>query len=133
MIITQRVKTSGIIAATWWRFLLLVLLYISSYLFHNFILRNLLQFPAIIQAFLGPALAFFIGFNNNQAYDRWLEVRKVWCLLVKDYRPWARQIMYYQTSDYPEDIRKIEKANIGTIHLAIRLIKTQYQKQFYNL
>jgi putative membrane protein len=39
---------------------------------------------------LGSALAIFLGFRNNSAYDRWWEARKIWGELVNDSRTWAR-------------------------------------------
>ena len=128
MIITQRIETSRIIAAIWRNFLLLVLFCISWYQVDIFILKDLIQFPAFIQAFQGSALTFLIVFTNNQDYDRWWEARKIWDSLVKGSRSWTRHIMYYSTSDDLEGKRKIEEVNIGIIHHAIRLIKTQHQK-----
>lgn len=61
---------------------------------HYFFLQ--LAIPASISTALGTALAFFIGFNNNQAYDRWWEARKIWGALVNDSRSWARSLLYYQ-------------------------------------
>jgi ABC-type nickel/cobalt efflux system permease component RcnA len=99
MIITEHIKTSRLIVATWRQLLLLVFLCILTYLFDNYILRDIIQFPSVIPVILGPALAFFIGFNNNQAYDRWWEAWKIWGSLVNNSRTWARQIMYYLVAD----------------------------------
>jgi len=63
---------------------------------HYFLLQ--LAIPASISTALGTALAFFIGFNNNQAYDRWWEARKIWGALVNDSRSWARSLLYYQSN-----------------------------------
>ena len=40
---------------------------------------------------LGSALAIFLAFRNNSAYDRWWEARKIWGALVNDSRSWCRQ------------------------------------------
>lgn len=50
-----------------------------------------IPFSAI--AALGGALAIFLGFRNNSAYDRWWEGRKIWGALVNDSRSWARQVI----------------------------------------
>jgi putative membrane protein len=42
---------------------------------------------------MGTAIAFFIGFNNNQAYDRWWEARIIWGGLVNDSRSWQEAIL----------------------------------------
>jgi len=41
---------------------------------------------------LSTALAIFLGFKNNAAYDRWWEGRKIWGLLVNYSRAWGRQV-----------------------------------------
>jgi len=103
MIITTRIRLSRIIIGTWKNLSLLVLISILAYLFDIYILKKFIEFPQIIPAILGPALAFFIGFNNNQAYDRWWEARKIWGALVNDSRSWARQIIYNTSANNPEE------------------------------
>ncbi|GAB3814968.1 bestrophin family ion channel [Pontibacter rugosus] len=49
---------------------------------------------------LSTALAIFLGFKNNNAYDRWWEGRKIWGLLVNYSRAWAREVI---TMIMPED------------------------------
>ena len=51
--------------------------------------------PAAYPAFMGTAIAFFIGFNNTQAYSRWWEARSVWGSLVNDSRTWCRSLLNY--------------------------------------
>jgi putative membrane protein len=51
--------------------------------------------PTILPTLMGTALAFFIGFNNNQAYDRWWEARTIWGAIVNDSRSWARSLVAY--------------------------------------
>lgn len=41
----------------------------------------------------GVALAIFLGFRNNSAYDRWWEGRKLWGGVVNQSRTLARQIL----------------------------------------
>jgi ion channel-forming bestrophin family protein len=40
---------------------------------------------------VGAALAIFLAFRTNSAYDRWWEGRKLWGALVNTSRTWARQ------------------------------------------
>jgi len=35
---------------------------------------------------IGTAVAFYVGFKNNQAYDRMWEARKIWGGIVNDSR-----------------------------------------------
>ena len=95
MIITKKIKIKRVLIGTWKNGLLVTLVCALSFLFSEYILLEVVELPAVIPTILGTALAFFIGFNNNQAYDRWWEARKIWGALVNDSRSWARQINYY--------------------------------------
>jgi len=95
MIITKKIKIKRVIIGTWKNSLLVVLVCSISFLFSEYVFHDVVDLPAVIPTILGTALAFFIGFNNNQAYDRWWEARKIWGALVNDSRSWARQINAY--------------------------------------
>lgn len=44
---------------------------------------------------IGIAVAFYVGFKNNQAYDRFWEGRKIWGGIVNYSRTWANQVLSY--------------------------------------
>src|SRR5687768_2486432 len=50
---------------------------------------------------VGTAVAFYVGFKNNQSYDRLWEARKIWGALVNNSRKPATMIKNFQ-SDKPE-------------------------------
>lgn len=54
-----------------------------------------LKFPVTPVPFqiAGVALAIFLGFRNNSAYDRWWEGRKLWGGIVNQSRTFARQLL----------------------------------------
>lgn len=54
--------------------------------------------PAAYPAFMGTAIAFFISFNNTQAYSRWWEARTVWGSLVNDSHNWCRSLLNYSNN-----------------------------------
>jgi putative membrane protein len=92
MLINPNLSIYQIIRITWKVDLTILLLccvayYIDIKFFPHF------QIPSILPTLMGTALAFFIGFNNNQAYDRWWEARIIWGALVNDSRSWARNLM----------------------------------------
>ena len=112
MIISKTIIIARIVKGTWKKFLFLLFLCIAAYLFNEYILLHYIEFPTIVPGILGPALAFFIGFNNNQAYDRWWEARKIWGGLVNDSRTWARQIIQFPSaadSDVVKELNIIQK------------------------
>lgn len=43
---------------------------------------------------IGIAVAFFIGFKNNQSYDRFWEGRKIWGAIVNYSRTWGNQVLH---------------------------------------
>ena len=76
-----------------WKSLLYYLtLAIGVYFTHRYLLPIRIAVPVYTVTILSTALAIFLGFNNNQAYDRWWEARKIWGLLVNYSRAWARQV-----------------------------------------
>ncbi len=97
MIISNRIAIHRIISGTWKHFTFNIVLCVLTYLIHYFFIPADFEVPMLIPTILGTALAFFIGFNNNQSYDRWWEARKIWGALVNDSRTWARQLIHFQT------------------------------------
>ena len=95
MLISRDLHLARVLKITWKTDLFLIISCSLAYLLDEYVLRELTDFPTTIPALMGTALAFFIGFNNNQAYDRWWEARKIWGGLVNDSRSWARGVLYY--------------------------------------
>jgi putative membrane protein len=95
MLITHNIKLSRILINTWQVDLIMIISCAVTYFAREFLITHNLDIPPIIPGVLGTAIAFFIGFNNNQAYDRWWEARKIWGMLVNDSRSWARSLINY--------------------------------------
>ncbi len=47
---------------------------------------------------MATALAIFLGFKNNEAYNRWWEARSIWGFAVNYSRAWARQVLTLLTA-----------------------------------
>lgn len=56
-----------------------------------------LTVPFIPIATIGTAVAFYVGFKNNSAYDRLWEGRRVWGSLTNASRSWAIMVLDYIT------------------------------------
>jgi putative membrane protein len=69
----------------------------AVFLSHDYLLMGVVPIPTAGVTLLGTALAFFIGFNNNQSYARWWEARTIWGSIVNDSRSWARNLICYLT------------------------------------
>lgn len=47
---------------------------------------------------IGTAVAFYVGFKNNQSYDRMWEARKIWGGIVNDSRTWGMYVDGFVTN-----------------------------------
>jgi len=95
MLITPNIRLSRIIRNTWQVDLIMLVSCTAAYMVREYLIAYHFSIPAIIPTLLGTAIAFFVGFNNNQAYDRWWEARKIWGSLVNDSRSFARSLINY--------------------------------------
>ncbi|SFD07770.1 putative membrane protein [Chitinophaga sp. CF118] len=95
MLIVQNIRLSRVLRNTWQVDLIMIVSCTLAYLVRTVLIKHHFEVPAIIPTVLGTAIAFFVGFNNNQAYDRWWEARKIWGALVNDSRSWARSVITY--------------------------------------
>lgn len=110
MIISKKIYVSRILEGTWRSSIYVAATCAITYLLNEYLLKGSFELPAVVPTILGTALAFFIGFNNNQAYDRWWEGRKIWGALVNDSRTWARQIM-----EYTSITDKVDETELGKL------------------
>ncbi|RZK54230.1 MAG: hypothetical protein EOO87_11000 [Pedobacter sp.] len=44
---------------------------------------------------IGTSVAFYVGFKNNQAYDRYWEARKIWGSIINSSRMWGSMVEAY--------------------------------------
>jgi ion channel-forming bestrophin family protein len=93
MIISRNIKFSLILHYTWKQLLYYVILSTAVVILHDYYEVVIFEIPSYTIAALGTALAIFLGFKNDHAYDRWWEARKIWGLMVNYSRAWARQVI----------------------------------------
>jgi len=71
--------------------------------------------PWLPVSVVGTAVAFYVGFKNNQAYDRMWEARKIWGGIINDSRTWGMMIdgyvsnLFNSNSKGAEEIHSIKK------------------------
>jgi putative membrane protein len=58
---------------------------------HSFDIYGL-QVPMLPVTIIGTAVAFYVGFKNNSAYDRLWEARKIWGAIVNSSRMWGTTV-----------------------------------------
>ncbi len=111
MLVSKDVPFSRILQWSW--FHILILLLISSgvaALYHFEIVA--IKIPWLPISVIGTAVAFFVGFKNNQAYDRMWEARKIWGGIVNNSRTWGMQVDGYISSIFNEKIDDEELSEI---------------------
>lgn len=70
-----------------------------------------LQLPWTPIAVIGTAVAFVIGFQNNAAYGRIWEARKIWGGIVNTSRTWGMKVKDMVTNEYAKNPVKEEELN----------------------
>ncbi|WP_046246359.1 bestrophin family protein [Hymenobacter terrenus] len=92
----------GLILRFAWKNLLLFIFWATVVTFGYAYLRRHygldIRLPFLPLSTIGIAVAFYLGFKNNQSYDRFWEGRKTWGGIVNQSRSWASQVQSYVTN-----------------------------------
>ena len=83
-----------------WRVILFSSLWtLAVFYAHHFAGWHFIEIPFEPITVTGIAVAFLIGFKNNQSYDRFWEGRKIWGSIVNYSRTWANQVLNIVTDE----------------------------------
>ena len=63
-------------------------------------LAEWLAIPWLPVSLIGTAVAFYLGFKNNSAYDRMWEARKIWGSIVNSSRAWGSSVKSYVSNQF---------------------------------
>lgn len=112
MIVTKGINFSSLVTWTGHHVLWLLSLMatIASLYYFKIISLNIPWLPVSV---IGTAVAFYVGFKNNQAYDRMWEARKIWGGIVNDSRTWGMMVDGYVTNLFKE--KKVSESEIQQI------------------
>lgn len=122
MLISKTVRITRIISGTWKHFVFNIIICVATYLVYHFLFHDRIEVPMLLPSILGTALSFFIGFKNNQAYDRWWEARKIWGELVNDSRTWTRNILSYVNPNESINGNELNKIKRQAVHNHIAFV-----------
>ncbi|MFK7784683.1 MAG: bestrophin family protein [Crocinitomicaceae bacterium] len=103
MYVDRVFKPTRIILASWLPILSLIgwsSLVVSIYVFAEV---KWIAIPWVPLTLVGIAVAFYLGFKNNSAYDRTWEARKIWGEIVNDSRTWGMMITGFVTDEFTKD------------------------------
>jgi len=70
-----------------------------------------LSIPWLPVSLIGIAVAFYVGFKNNSAYDRMWEARKIWGGIVNDSRAWGIACKHFITDQFATEPFTTEELN----------------------
>ncbi len=103
MIVSKGVSLINIIKWSWVHIVWLLLFSggIATLYYFNFLDIIIPWLPISV---IGTAVAFFVGFKNNQAYDRMWEARKIWGGIINNSRTWGMQVDGYVTNKFNKNI-----------------------------
>lgn len=62
-----------------------------------------LEVPWLPISVVATAVAFYVGFKNNQSYDRVWEARKIWGGIVNSSRSWGSVANSFVTNEFTQD------------------------------
>ncbi|MFY0644318.1 MAG: hypothetical protein JXR19_07610 [Bacteroidia bacterium] len=110
MVITKSISISNLIKWTAHHIIwLCTMMGVITLLYHF----NIISFhiPWLPVSVIGTAVAFYVGFKNNQAYDRMWEARKIWGGIVNDSRSWGMMVDGFITNHFTENKRSSDEIN----------------------
>jgi len=89
-----------------------------------------LRLPFLPIATVGTAVAFYVGFKNNAAYERFWEGRKIWGGIVNESRTWVSQILaYVEPSDEDPEARAVRKRLVYRQLAWVNALRLQLRKE----
>ena len=59
--------------------------------------------PWLPVSVVGTAVAFYVGFKNNSAYDRLWEARKIWGAIINTSRMWGNTVLAFVSNHFQDD------------------------------
>tara|TARA_R110002073_G_scaffold279026_1_gene443244 strand:- start:538740 stop:539801 length:1062 start_codon:yes stop_codon:yes gene_type:complete len=109
MLTKKRYSLKDIVLWTRWETLLFFIIALIPTALFEIIGLKWLQLPWTPIAVIGTAVAFVIGFQNNAAYGRIWEARKIWGGIVNTSRSWGMKVKDMVTNEYAKNQVKDEE------------------------
>ena len=97
---------------------------------------KIITIPWVPLSVIGTAVAFYVGFKNNQAYDRLWEARKIWGGIVNSSRAWGSMVKAFVRNHKDEEQSSEQEIKLTVIRLVYRHIawlytlRNQLQRKF---
>ncbi|MFQ3213093.1 MAG: putative membrane protein [Marivirga sp.] len=85
-----------------------------------------LTIPWLPLSLIGTAVAFYVGFKNNSAYDRMWEARKIWGGIVNSSRSWGMYVKSFVSNQFTDEATPSHKLQAHKKRLIYRHIAWLY-------
>lgn len=102
MFVQKNFGIKGLLAFTGGHIVWLFLWATAVTCLHEFTHWGWISIPWLPISVIGTAVAFYVGFKNNQAYDRLWEARKIWGAIVNSSRAWGSTVRSFVTNQFTE-------------------------------
>lgn len=113
MIVKKNLNFMDIVRFSWFHMVWLTLWGTIMAVFYEFFHYEWMRIPWLPISIMGTAVAFYIGFKNNSAYDRLWEARKIWGAIVNSSRMWGTVAKAYVSNQFREkDASELELEKI---------------------
>lgn len=127
MFIHRSINLTIILRFAWKMQLASFLLSLAVYILYEVFGANI-SIPFLPVATIGTAVAFYVGFKNNSAYDRLWEARRIWGSITNASRMWAASVMDLVGSRSQENFSAVKKELIYR-HIAwLNILRLQLRR-----
>lgn len=114
MFVKKNFGIKGLIAFTGHHIVWLTLWAVGYTAAYAYLNLKWLVIPWVPLAVIGTAVAFYVGFKNNSAYDRMWEARKIWGGIVNNSRTWGSNVIALVNNQFTE--KQYTKDELHKIH-----------------
>lgn len=114
MIVRKTIPLKGILLFAGHHFIWLIAYMLLATILYKVVGWHRISISLLPVSLIGTAVAFDVGFKNNQSYDRVWEARKIWGSIVNSSRSWGALVSAYvrNNSLAPVEIQGIKTALI---------------------
>lgn len=119
MLVRKTISLKGIIGFAGHHFVWLIAYMVLVSVLYRIVGWTWLSIPWLPVSLIGTAVAFYVGFKNNQSYDRMWEARKIWGAIVNSSRSWGTLVnAYIKSNQLTESEIKAMKTKLIYRHIA---------------
>jgi ion channel-forming bestrophin family protein len=127
MFIHRSINLYVIFRFAWKMLLASFTLSLAVFVLYNYFHLNI-TIPFLPVATIGTAVAFYVGFKNNSAYDRLWEARKIWGSITNASRMWGAMVIDIVGSRSKEDLSSLKKEMVYR-HIAwLNMVRLQLRR-----